>query len=82
MAKTKLQKAYDQINASIRQEVPKAVHKRFGLEVVTGWSFAANAVVTSRVDGERLTDEQVAYIRAFEDGYSAALEIVERLSRQ
>jgi hypothetical protein len=76
---TKLMKARAVLNERFRQVMPSKFKEKFGVEIETGWSFLENVVYSIRVDGEALTDEQCAFIAAFETGYGLSLAVLDEL---
>jgi hypothetical protein len=71
---TKIEKLIRAVNDAFAEELRQAVTKKFqGLRVTTTLNLFAMALSTTRVDGKQFTEEQAAFIAAFEDGYVAAL---------
>lgn len=76
---TKLEKARLAINERFRQSLPQKFHEKFGVRIVTEWSFLEMAVYSQRVDGKPLTDEQRMFIDAFDCGYAQSLIVLDEL---
>lgn len=73
---TKLQKAKTALNDRFREILPKRFYEKFNIEIVTSWSLFDMALRSHRVDGIDFTQEQLAFIVAFELGYGSAMEVV------
>lgn len=71
--KTKIKKLASHLNDHFRTALPKAVKQKFGIEVVTEWSFIESNIRTYRPDGVSLTHEQFQFIFAYEKGYLEAM---------
>jgi hypothetical protein len=78
MARTQLKKIRLAVNDGFSEALRLAVANKFRrLRVQTQWNFFAMVSVTTRVDGKPFTREQATFLRGFEDGYFAALSMVQ-----
>ena len=77
---TKLQRITRQLNDEFREKLTEAVQEKFGIEVEHEWrgllSPDGGRLVTTRVDGADFTPEQFAFIDAYSQGYSDAMQLV------
>ena len=51
----------------------------YNIEIETNWNIISGNLVTTRVDGEPLTESQVAFVAGFEYAWLAVLEIAENI---
>jgi len=73
----KLQQMARTLNDEFRNHLAAAMAEKFdGLEVQTTYAFLADRLVTTRVDGEDFTPEQMAWMEAWSEGYGKALGLV------
>lgn len=73
----KLDKLALAMNDDFRDYLSKAFAERWpSVDIKHEWSFFADRLVTTRVDGEDFTPEQHAFIAAWSDGYGCALRVV------
>lgn len=63
------------INDGFSEELKRAFKGRFWLDIETNFNIFAVAMVTTRVDGENLTQAQADFIAIFEAGYFAARQV-------
>lgn len=77
----KLDKMACILNDEFRGRLAGAMSEMFGIELETGVQLLSGNIVTQRVDGEPFTEEQRAYLKAYEDGYLAALRRVRAEAR-
>lgn len=71
---TKPDRAYIRLNDRFRDVLTEAVRAKFGIEVEHEYAFLAGRLITTRTDGADFTPEQLAFIGAYSDGYTAAMQ--------
>lgn len=75
LAKDVRKKVYDHINSGFTDALKAAFINQFpGVEIESSFNIFAMAMVSNRVDEQDFTPEQALFIRAFEAGYTAAME--------
>jgi hypothetical protein len=71
----KLEKMHLELNEKFREEIIATAKKEFEIDVINEWG--AESLITKRSDGMPLTTEQHAYLKAYSEGYAAAMRLVE-----
>ena len=69
-------KLYTKLTTSFCTETSAAIKRKFEIDVTTEWSIFECRYVTSRTDGQPLTQPQWDYLDGFSNGYSAATSMV------
>lgn len=77
---TKLEKLARELNDGFRTDLKAAMLEKFGVEIETGFNFLEGTIYSKTVNGEPFTPEQMAFVKAYEDGYAAAMERVRRVA--
>lgn len=75
---TKLEKIAAKLNDEFRDILAAEVKSRFDIEIETNMNILGLQIVSTRLDGEDFTSEQMQFCQIFQDGYSAAMKIVNR----
>lgn len=70
---TKIEKAITVVNDTYRDHLRRAFREKFGCNIETSYSLFSMSLVSSRADEENFTEEQAAWLKAYEEGYLAAL---------
>jgi len=64
------------VNDSFSDKLKEAILEKFGMAIETSYNFLSGDHITTRVDGKDFTQEEMDFLRAYEDGYVAAMKIV------
>ncbi|KKK64003.1 hypothetical protein LCGC14_2988570 [marine sediment metagenome] len=64
------------VNDSFSDKLKEAILEKFGMAIETSYNFLSGYHRTTRVDGKDFTQEEMDFLRAYEDGYVAAMKIV------
>ncbi len=64
------------VNDSFSDKLKEAILEKFGTAIETSYLFLSGHHRTTRVDGKDFTQEEMDFLRAYEDGYVAAMKIV------
>ena len=75
---TKLEKMARRLNDEFRYRLADAVKEKFGIEIVTELNIIDLRIHSRRVDDVDFTEEQYAFMQAFEKGYLEALSTVRK----
>ena len=73
---TKVEKLARQLNENFRDLLPVKFKEKFNVQIGTKFNFFTSALVSTRLDGEDFTPEQLEFINTFEAGYLAAMQQV------
>lgn len=73
---TKLEKLQRELNDTYAEVFDREFKKQFGTEVETKFCIIEMNLVSTRQDGEPLTDEQQKWSAAFSAGYNEAMNVV------
>lgn len=71
-------KVNNAIDYAFRDQLKTAVSRKFGIEIETTYNIIALRLVSRRSDGTDFTEEELAYIQAFEAGYMAAWDVADK----
>lgn len=75
----KLERKSREVRDAFRGELAKAFKEKFEVEVISNFDFlGCNRLVTTRVDGRRMTKAQREFIGAFDNGYFRAQEQIRK----
>jgi hypothetical protein len=69
----KLEKIARQLNDEFRDVLKDEMQKRYGIEIETYWNFISMQIISTRVDKQDFTPEQMQFMKDFGDGYTAAM---------
>jgi hypothetical protein len=73
----KIDIALQMLREQFTEALCEAFAERFeGLQIETTWNVIAMRYASERVDGKRYTDEQIAFLAAFETAWLKASNIV------
>jgi hypothetical protein len=71
-----VEKLHNRLNENFRVLVNEAVKEKFGIEIETNFNIFTMDLMTTRVDEEDFTQEQIDFLKAYEAGYLAAMNQV------
>jgi hypothetical protein len=75
---TKLEKMARELNDEFRTDLKAVMAEKFDVEIETGFNFLSGTIYSVTVSGEPFTQEQLDFIKAYEEGYLAAMLRVRR----
>lgn len=73
---TKIEKLQKKLNEEFRNILAGEMLNRYKVRIETNWSFLSNEIISTRIDGEDFTVEQINFMKFFELGYVAAMGMV------
>jgi hypothetical protein len=73
---TKLEKCALRVNDEFTDKLKAAFVAKFDRALETNYNIFSMALISHPADGEPFTQEQKDWVTAFDDGYTAAMEIV------
>ena len=76
MARKKSEIMFRKLNEDFRDELPKAVKDKYGVEVETYYNLFSMTLVTRTTNCSDLTPKQRIFIDAYSAGYNKAMNIV------
>jgi hypothetical protein len=71
-----------QLNDEFRDVLKAEMQKRYGVEIETNLNIFSMNIVSTRVDNEDFTQEQMHFMNDFGDGYSIAMQKVRDRARK
>lgn len=78
----KLDKIARELNDEYRNDLKDILMEKFEIEIETGFNFLSGTIYSKRIDGQDFTKEQMDFIKAYEEGYLAAMIRVRRAAYQ
>jgi hypothetical protein len=75
---TKLEKMADQLNEAFRDKLIQEMKKEFGIEVENNFNIFDMRLHTTRTDGKKFTAKQHAHLKAYSEGFGAAMSLVKQ----
>ncbi len=77
MSRTKLGRMAIELNEDFREKLASAMLEKFEIEVTSFFALLGTGrLVTSRMDEEDFTPEELAWLAAYSDGYGEAMTMV------